>query len=585
MPTNIRRFGLAAAATSLALGTCVVTAGTANADASFDFTRIEGANRYLTSVNAAEAFGKADTVILASGESGRYPDALTANYLAGIKGAPVLLTRKDQTPEEVKKAISDAGAKTIIIVGGEDVVSKAQEDSLKGTYAVKRLAGDNRYATAAAVIAEGDTAPVSTALLATGRNFPDALGAGPVAFAEKMPLAITDTDDAPDNVVQALRDAGINKVLVLGGKTAVSEAVVNELKAKGISVEKRFDGADRAETSTLLAQHAVDNFGFSKTAVNVASGYNNGGGADALSGAPLTGKAERALLITRSNTTAGDSIVAYLKKHAATLTEGVIFGGDAALAKSVEYSLEKVVLGSGAQNTKTGELYDTVQAAVDEAQTGDTVTVFGADNAGFTVAKPITVVGEEGAKLTGGVTIRGVDGVTIADLTITPSNQGGEIAGVYLDNAEGVTIKDNVIAGTGKASGARGVINAVGGEKEIATISGNSISAVTTGVFSNPSAEFTVTGNEFRQNAAGVGTDEKAVIKNNRFVNNDEGIGLGAAGSTVEGNYFANQVDHHVKDWTTAPADKYDLAAMIQANTFDEPVVVNETNRTIVDQS
>ena len=237
MPSTVRRTGLAALATSLVLGGSIAAAGSASAEAKFDLSRIEGANRYETSAKTAEAFGSADTVILVSGESGRYPDALTANYLAGIKDAPVLLTRKDTTPTETKAAIKDAGAKNIIIVGGTDVVSQEQQDALDGTYNVRRIAGDDRYATAAKVIAEGDEAQGDTALLATGLNFADALGGGPVAFAEDMPLAITRPNDAPDNVVDELQKAGISKVLVLGGEDAVGKAVEDELRQAGITVK------------------------------------------------------------------------------------------------------------------------------------------------------------------------------------------------------------------------------------------------------------------------------------------------------------------------------------------------------------
>ncbi len=96
---------------------------------------------------------------------------------------------------------------------------------------------------------------------------------------------------------------------MLGGESAVSKAVETELKDKGITVEKRFAGTDRAETSAMLARYAITNLGFKDTAVNVASGYVKGDGADALGGAALTGKQERALLITKSEDTAGAAIL------------------------------------------------------------------------------------------------------------------------------------------------------------------------------------------------------------------------------------------------------------------------------------
>src|ERR1035437_1607387 len=83
------------------LSTLVATtmmSGVASANSTFAFTRIAGVDRWATSVATAQQFGASTDVILASGESGHYPDALTANYLAGAKHAPILLTHADATP-------------------------------------------------------------------------------------------------------------------------------------------------------------------------------------------------------------------------------------------------------------------------------------------------------------------------------------------------------------------------------------------------------------------------------------------------------------------------------------------------------
>ncbi len=581
--THLRRVGLATLATSLVLGGSVAGASTASAQAKFDLSRISGQNRYETSAKTAGEFGSADTVILVSGEHGRYPDALTANYLAGLKSAPVLLTHKDQTPEETKAAIKATGANNVIIVGGTAVVSAAQEQSLQGTYNVSRIAGDDRYATAAAVIDSGDEAAGHTALLATGTGFADALGGGPLAYAEKMPLAITRPDDAPDNVVNELKKAGISKVLVLGGEDAVGKPVIDELDKAGITVEHRFAGSDRAETSALLAKYEVDNYKFSATAVNVASGYTQGDGADALGGAPLTGKQQRPLLITKSNNAPGDGVQTFLGDESKTLTDGTIFGGESAVEKPVEYAMEKAVIGSGAQNLTTGEMYGDVQSAVDAASKGDSISVFGPDNGTFTVTTDgLTIKGEDGSSVGGAVIVQGTDGDTISNLKITPSNVGGQVAGIYLNGVTNAAITANDVEGANNGTAA-GVINETGGGDETANISGNTFANLRQGVYANPSADFTIDSNEFDNNTAGSANDAASTITNNKFLNNDEGVGLAAAGSTVKDNSFANNSSDHVGDYTT---DKgYDLQAMIDANQFDEPVVVSQDDQFIQDAS
>ena len=578
----VRRTGLAALATSLVIGGAVAGAGSAMADQhSFDLDRIAGDNRYSTSAKAADAFGAADTVIVASGEPGRYPDALTANYLAGLRDAPVVLTRKDRTPADVAEAIRNTGAQNVIIVGGETAVSAEQEQQLSDDYTVSRLSGDDRFGTAAAVIDEGGNAGTDTALLATGMNFPDALGGGPASFAEGMPLAITRVNDMPDNVLTELKQAGISKVLVLGGESAVSQAVVDELEDAEITVEKRFDGEDRAETSTLLADHAIAEWGFSDSAVNVASGYVSGDGADALGGAALTGQQERALLITKSDDTAGEAVLGFLGTHGDTLTEGTIFGGEAALTADVETDMEKAAMGSGAQNAESGALYDDVQAAIEDAEEGDTITVFGTENAGFSVDKDdLTIQGEPGAAVNEAIQIDGVDGVTITGLTITPSSVANTVAGVYLNDAEDIVITKNTFTGEDKTGA--GVINVTGGAEEVAEISGNTFRGLMQGVFANPSAEFTITDNVFRSNIAASANDAPSTITDNRFIDNGEGIGVSVEGATIEENFFDGNEDAHVRDYT-GDEDAYDLDNVIVINDFADEVMVTEDGNAIVD--
>lgn len=355
---GLRRSGLAAlATTSLVMGAIFAGAGVANADADFDFTRVAGDDRYETSADIAGQFGAATTAILASGEPGHYPDALSANYLAGLKDAPVLLTTLDETPQSVKDRLAAAGVENVIIVGGELAVSAAQEDALAEDYNVSRLSGQNRFDTNADIIGEGsDDETSDTALIATGLAFPDALAGGPVAFHEGMPIGLSSGADMPDQVIEALKGAGVNKAIVLGGENAVPQSVVDELEGNGIDFVTRLEGRSRSLTAKQIADYAVENFGFVDTAANVASGRSFGDGADALAGGPLTGQQVRPLLITENENIAGGA-ADYLEENANTLTEGLIFGGNLAISQALENELE-----DAAQATTTNQSYTATPA-------------------------------------------------------------------------------------------------------------------------------------------------------------------------------------------------------------------------------
>jgi putative cell wall-binding protein len=332
---GLRRVGIVGLSTLVAT---TMMSGVASANTAFAFTRLAGGDRYDTSVATAHQFGPSTDVILASGETGHYPDALTANYLAGAKKAPILLTHADATPANIATRIARSGATHVWIIGGTTAISAAQAGTLASTYTVSRLGGADRYATASQVMG-AVTATGTMAILATGDNFPDALGGGALSYAKGMPLAITQSNKLTPSTLAALHSSGTTSVLVLGGVDAVSQGVVDSLAANGITMAKRLDGNDRAETSSLLADYEITSQSFSATAVNVASGYVAGDGADALGGSALSGQENRPLLITDSNTVEGGTVHAFLVNHAPTLASGFIFGDILAISQAVEDSM------------------------------------------------------------------------------------------------------------------------------------------------------------------------------------------------------------------------------------------------------
>ncbi len=280
-------------------------------------------------------------MILASGQQGRWPDALSANFLAGARSAPVLLTKLDTIPAATQQQLDQFGTDTKIwVVGGSGVVSNAQVRKLREDgYTVQRVAGADRWATNTTVIAQGGRSTDGLGVVASGLTFPDALAGGPLVYAEGMPLGLTKTDDIPDNVVQALKDAGVDRVLVIGGTGVVSNAVVAELQSKGIQLEERLAGDDRAGTSAAVAGYAVDKLGFDEAAVNAASGYEAGEGADALAGGPLSGEQKRPVLVTNGKRV-GQAVLDYLDDNCGALADGMLFGGTGAVSTALEDEME-----------------------------------------------------------------------------------------------------------------------------------------------------------------------------------------------------------------------------------------------------
>lgn len=126
-----------------------------------------------------------------------------------------------------------------------------------------RLAGADRFATSAASLSsdwgfpdvDGVTPEVPVLYVASGRDFPDALSAGPAAARQKGALLLVDRDSIPTVVRDEILRLSPDHVVVVGGEAAISDSVFRTLESMQPSIE-RVAGADRYETSRLVAREA-----------------------------------------------------------------------------------------------------------------------------------------------------------------------------------------------------------------------------------------------------------------------------------------------------------------------------------------
>jgi putative cell wall-binding protein len=382
----VRRTAAGILASALALSGAVAAATPSNAAPGFALDRLAGDDRYETSAAIAAAFGPSTGAILASGEAGRSVDALSANFLAGVREVPVLLTQRDRIPAPVLARLNAlTGARNVTIVGGTVAVSAAVETQLRSAgFAVTRLSGADRYATSEAIITAGRATASPIGLVASGTSFPDALAGAPLSYKGKHPVFLTSGGGLPQDTIDAMVAAGTRQVIILGGTAAVPASVQTALAARGITVVTRLGGAGRSETSRIVADYLIANQGFTSTTFNLASGTPRGEGADALSGGALSGKQNRALLITDTATSAAP-VVSFARDRSATLNAvGNIFGGPAAVAVQLEEAIEAA--GRAAGNFQTLSVTPTEAATLtlaDDEATGATEAA--SDNRTYTV--------------------------------------------------------------------------------------------------------------------------------------------------------------------------------------------------------
>lgn len=293
-------------------------------------TRIAGSGRVETSVEASKkAFenGGAENVVLA-GYNGEV-DALAGTLLSNSKKAPLLLTKKNEVPDVVKKELKRLGAKSIYILGGNSVISKGVEDELSKKYTVERLSGSNREATAVEVANEVKVEG-NHIFLAKGYDvIADALAIGPVSGMENMPILLTKTGKVSDNTLKAMEALKVEKVTIVGGEAAVSKAVEEQLEDYTVD---RVEGTNREETALKIADEYFTN---PKKAM-LANGYVF---ADALVGGYLGAMEEAPILLSQVNKMAPNT-VKYLKDG---IEKAYILGGTVAIDKDVLDVVEKSI--------------------------------------------------------------------------------------------------------------------------------------------------------------------------------------------------------------------------------------------------
>ena len=326
-------------------------------DSSVSVVRFEGADRYETSLRAAEAVavdagGSLEWVVMVSGE--RWTDAVVAAPLAGRLGAAVLMTPPGELRADAAEFLGRVGIERVLVVGpagvgggvhgiGRGVGSGTVAALRDAGMSVDRVAGDDVYGTAVAAARRmGEAGTLGnlgrTVVLASGKVFADALVAGPFAARGGHPVLLTPPDRLHLAVSGFLGETGVDTVVVMGGPAAVSQQVRNDISALGIEIEP-VSGETRFETAVKAAELVDGEYSdaagrpcFSSATVGVARARVP---FDSFSAAPLLARLCAPLLLAEPALVPAETagyIDAAREAHSAVRLR--VFGGDAAVSQA-----------------------------------------------------------------------------------------------------------------------------------------------------------------------------------------------------------------------------------------------------------
>ena len=231
-----------------------------------------GQDRYDTALRLAKNFatskgglGTVPSAFVSSGET--LVDSISVAGLAGYVDAPILLTPSGSLHGGVADFIEDYGVSTVYVLGGSAAVSDATVtaiEGLSGKPKVTRIAGDDRYATAAAIASMIDaesswcgTDAVSAVLINGASDMmPYGVAVQTIAYRLQLPVLMTAGDMLPDATADFISENDVEHVQIIGGTGAVSADVASALTTLGVDTVARVDGDTASAVSVALAKMA-----------------------------------------------------------------------------------------------------------------------------------------------------------------------------------------------------------------------------------------------------------------------------------------------------------------------------------------
>jgi putative cell wall-binding protein len=248
--------------------------------------RFYGQDRFQTSTAIADELDgdqQVQNIVLASAYS--FPDALSASTLAYQLKAPIILVSPKVADSMssynfVMNHLAEGG--TVTIVGGTGIISLNSEQWLHDRgFHVRRLGGRDLFATNSLIVNQLNVPKGTPVIIASGRDFPDALGISSLAASKGWPILLSDPSHLTQPAQDFLSGDQPTEVYVIGGEGILKHSVYHQIQILSPDAQiQRLGGYDRFETLALILEKFYPN----PSQIYVANGY---GFADALSGSTL----------------------------------------------------------------------------------------------------------------------------------------------------------------------------------------------------------------------------------------------------------------------------------------------------------
>lgn len=295
--------------------------------------RISGVDREQTAIEVSKKMFKDGTNKVVLANKNNYSDVLTAAPFAKANNASLLYISSNSISKEVMSEIARLKAKEITIIGGEKSVNEGLKKELeKRNFKVERLSGADRYKTSAQIAAKLIGDKTTTLEIASGENYADALSLNNAAEKDKAPILLVRVNAIDKSVEDVIKSSKASLINIAGGEKSVSENTKANIKKISKATINRIGGANRYETSILLAKYSG-----AKEVVVVASGEDF---ADALVAAPFSAQQKGAILLTNKDKL-GQNAEQFIKDT--KFNKFYVIGGEKSVSEDVINQLTSII--------------------------------------------------------------------------------------------------------------------------------------------------------------------------------------------------------------------------------------------------
>ena len=301
----------------------------------------------------------------------------------------------DQTMAQLDEALLPSSSRSALA---------ASTYSAGATMTVDSFSGALRFDTSA-MEALAAFSSSEHAIIAGGEGWPDALAASTLAGALSCPIMLTPGDSLHGAVADALSQLGVNHVIVVGDKNAVSDEVVAQLGAYG-AVE-RVSGTTRYETQLAIYQYGLDKGLWASDFVIVANG-GSAHFADALSASPFAYRAKAPVFFVADDgqLPAGQEAALVAGAKRGLFKKAVIVGDENSVSQQAEGFIRGIgVLSTGLSATSVERL-----AGADRYATSAAIATWAVGNGYLSWDKAAFATGSKPYDALGGGALQGESG-------------------------------------------------------------------------------------------------------------------------------------------------------------------------------